>query len=184
MKLLLHACCAPCSTGCTAALREEGILPELFWYNPNIHPFTEYKARRDSLAGFASEEGLGLIMEDEYGLRKFIAGLTPDLESRAGGDRCVFCYRLRLEQTAKTAVENGFGAFSTTLLISPYQNHKLLKEIGEKLSGRYGVEFLYRDFRPRFRAGRAKAGKRGFYIQKYCGCIFSEEERYLSRPAG
>jgi predicted adenine nucleotide alpha hydrolase (AANH) superfamily ATPase len=184
VKLLLHACCAPCSTGCAAALREEGILPELFWYNPNIHPFTEYRARRDSLAGFAAEEGLGLIMEDEYGLRRFIAGLAPDGEGRAGGGRCAFCYRLRLERTAKTAAERGFGAFSTTLLISPYQDHGLLRETGEKLSGRYGVEFLYRDFRPRFREGRAGAGKRGFYMQKYCGCIFSEEERYCSRPAG
>jgi predicted adenine nucleotide alpha hydrolase (AANH) superfamily ATPase len=184
MKLLLHACCAPCSTGCIAALREEGIVPELFWYNPNIHPFTEYRARRDSLAAFASAEGLGLTMEDEYGLRKFIAALAPDREGRAGGERCAFCYRLRLEQAAKTAAEKGFGAFSTTLLVSPYQNHGLLKETGEELAGQYGVEFLYRDFRPRFRAGQAEAGKRGFYMQKYCGCIFSEEERYLSRPAG
>jgi predicted adenine nucleotide alpha hydrolase (AANH) superfamily ATPase len=180
MKLLLHTCCAPCSTGCVAALREEGILPDLFWYNPNIHPYTEYKARRDTLAGFASEEGLGLITEDEYGLRKFVAGLSPDWEGRAGGRRCAFCYRLRLEKTAKTAAEEGWEAFSTTLLISPWQNHGLLRETGEELAGLYGVEFLYRDFRPRFRPGQAEARRRGFYMQKYCGCVFSEEERYLS----
>jgi predicted adenine nucleotide alpha hydrolase (AANH) superfamily ATPase len=180
MRLLLHACCAPCSTGCVAALREEGILPDLFWYNPNIHPFTEYRARRDSLAAFASHEGLGLIMEDEYGLRKFIAGL--DLAwGGAGGARCAFCYRLRLEKAAQAAAERGCGAFSTTLLVSPYQNHGLLKETGEALAGRWGVEFLYRDFRPRFRPGQDEARKRGAYMQKYCGCVFSEEERYLSR---
>jgi predicted adenine nucleotide alpha hydrolase (AANH) superfamily ATPase len=185
MKLLLHACCAPCSTGCAAALREEGILPELFWYNPNIHPFTEYRARRDCLSGFASEEDLLLIAEDEYGLRKFIAGLAPDWESRAGGGRCAFCYRLRLEKAAKTSAEKGYEAFSTTLLISPYQNHGLLKEIGEELAGRYGVKFLYRDFRPWFRVGQAGAKKRGYYMQKYCGCVFSEEERYLpAAPQG
>jgi predicted adenine nucleotide alpha hydrolase (AANH) superfamily ATPase len=185
MKLLLHACCAPCSTGCAAALREEGILPELFWYNPNIHPFTEYRTRRDCLSGFASEENLFLVAEDEYGLRKFIAGLAPDWESRAGGGRCAFCYRLRLEKAAKTSAEKGYEAFSTTLLISPYQNHGLLKEIGEELAGRYGVEFLYRDFRPWFRVGQAEAKKRGYYMQKYCGCVFSEEERYLpAAPPG
>jgi predicted adenine nucleotide alpha hydrolase (AANH) superfamily ATPase len=181
MKLLLHACCAPCTTGCVAALREEGILPDLFWYNPNIHPFTEYMARRDSLSAFASREGLGLIMEDEYGLRKFIAGTAPDWESRAGGSRCGFCYRLRLEKTAETAAAMGFGAFSTTLLVSPYQNHGLLKQSGEEAAGRWGIEFLYRDFRPRFRAGQDEARKQGAYMQKYCGCVFSEEERYLSR---
>jgi predicted adenine nucleotide alpha hydrolase (AANH) superfamily ATPase len=120
-------------------------------------------------------------MEDEYGLRKFIAGLTPDWEGRAGGARCAFCYRLRLEKAAETAAEKGYGAFSTTLLISPYQNHGLLKETGAELAGRYGIEFLYRDFRPRFRPGQAEARKQGAYMQKYCGCVFSEEERYLSR---
>jgi predicted adenine nucleotide alpha hydrolase (AANH) superfamily ATPase len=160
---------------------EEGIVPDLFWYNPNIHPFTEYRARLESLSAFASQEGFGLMAEDEYGLRKFIAGLAPDWEGRAGGTRCAFCYRLRLEKTAKTAAERGYEAFSTTLLISPYQNHGLLKEIGEELAGRLGIEFLYRDFRPRFREGQAEARKRGVYMQKYCGCVFSEEERYLSR---
>jgi predicted adenine nucleotide alpha hydrolase (AANH) superfamily ATPase len=179
MRLLLHACCAPCSTGCAAALREEGIRPDLFWYNPNIHPFTEYRSRLESLQGFASREGLGLITEDEYGLRKFIAGTAP--EWAAGGARCAFCYRLRLEKAARTAAERGYGVFSTTLLISPYQNHGLLRETGEALAGRWGVEFLYRDFRPRFRQGQVEARKRGAYMQKYCGCVFSEEERYLPR---
>jgi predicted adenine nucleotide alpha hydrolase (AANH) superfamily ATPase len=181
MKLLLHACCAPCSTGCVAALREEGILPALFWYNPNIHPFTEYRARRDALAGFALEEGLDLIMEDEYGLRRFVAGLAPDWERPAGGSRCAFCYRLRLEKAAQTAAEEGWGAFSTTLLVSPYQNHGLIRETGEELAGQYGVEFFYRDLRPWFRPGQAEARTRGFYMQKYCGCVLSEEERYLPR---
>jgi predicted adenine nucleotide alpha hydrolase (AANH) superfamily ATPase len=184
MKLLLHACCAPCAAGCAAALREEGILPELYWYNPNIHLFTEYRARRDCLAGFAAGEGLPLIAEDEYGLRKFLAGLDPAGEGGPGGGRCAFCYRLRLEKTARAAAERGFGAFSTTLLISPYQDHGLLRQTGEDLAGRYGVEFAYRDFRPWFHRGRKEAKARGYYMQKYCGCVFSEEERYLPPSSG
>jgi predicted adenine nucleotide alpha hydrolase (AANH) superfamily ATPase len=199
MKLLLHACCAPCSVACVESLAEEGQRPVLFWYNPNIHPWTEYKSRRDCLQGFAGERGLELETEDEYGLRSFIRGIYPFIDRKTAGEdpadpggvagaplsRCAFCYRLRLERTAQKAGREGFDAFSTTLLISPYQNHGLIRSIGEELAGRYGLVFLYRDFRPRFRKGREKAGELGLYLQKYCGCIFSEEERYLGKkPAG
>jgi predicted adenine nucleotide alpha hydrolase (AANH) superfamily ATPase len=198
MKLLLHACCAPCSVACVESLAEEGERPVLFWYNPNIHPWTEYKNRRDCLRSFAGERGLELETEDEYGLRSFIRGIYPFIDRKAGEEdpadpdaggtspgRCAFCYRLRLERTAQKAGREGFNAFSTTLLISPYQNHGLIRALGEELAGRYGVVFLYRDFRPRFREGRGKAGELGLYLQKYCGCIFSEEERYLGKkPSG
>ena len=194
MKLLLHACCAPCSVACIESLAEEGERPVLFWYNPNIHPWTEYRNRRDCLQSFAGERGLELETEDEYGLRSFIRGIYPFVDRKTGEEdpvhpeggatppvRFAFCYRLRLERTAQKAGREGYGAFSTTLLISPYQNHGLIRAIGEELAGRYGVVFLYRDFRPRFRAGREEARTRGFYMQKYCGCIFSEEERYLKK---
>ena len=172
MKLLLHSCCAPCSVQCIESLAEEGISPALLWYNPNIHPVTEYSFRRDSLCAFAKEKELPLIIEDEYGLRSFI---------KYGEDagRCAYCYRIRLEKTARLAVEKAYNAFSTTLLISPYQNHDLIRETGERLAAIYNIEFLYRDFRPRFRKGREQAREAGYYMQKYCGCIFSEEERYL-----
>ena len=94
-------------------------------------------------------------------------------------NRCEYCYKVRLEETAKYAKENGFDAFSTSLLISPYQNHLRIKEIGEELEEKYGIKFLYRDFRERFREGQGKARKKQIYMQKYCGCIFSEEERYV-----
>jgi predicted adenine nucleotide alpha hydrolase (AANH) superfamily ATPase len=181
MKLLLHACCAPCSTGSVAALREESIEPVLYWYNPNIHPYTEYQARRDSLRRFAADEALRFIEEDEYGLRRFLGGvckIDDGFQSEAGGGRCAFCYRLRLEKAAGFAAENTFDAFSTTLLISPYQDHCRLKETGEELGARYGVAFFYRDFRPRFREGQRRAREADRYMQKYCGCVFSEEERY------
>lgn len=94
-------------------------------------------------------------------------------------NRCTnYCYRVRLEQTAKYAKENGYDAFSTTLLVSIYQNHDEIKKIGEELANIYGIKFLYRDFRVGFRQGQAKARELGLYMQKYCGCIFSEESRY------
>ena len=88
------------------------------------------------------------------------------------------CYTIRLGTAAKYASEHGYEAFTSSLLISPYQNHELLKAVGETMARKYGVEFLYRDFRPGFRAGQAKAREMGLYLQKYCGCIFSEEDRY------
>ncbi|MDR1566183.1 MAG: epoxyqueuosine reductase QueH [Treponema sp.] len=178
MKVLLHACCAPCSVECLRVLGEEGLRPGLFWYNPNIHPFTEYRSRRDSLSALAKDQGLDLILEDEYGLRRFLAALGPGAPS---GERCLFCYRMRLEKAALLAAREGYGAFSTTLLISPYQNHGLIKQLGEDLAARNGIAFLYRDFRPFFREGQRRAREQGYYMQKYCGCIFSEEERYLQK---
>ncbi|GHV90218.1 hypothetical protein AGMMS50268_07210 [Spirochaetia bacterium] len=188
-KLLLHSCCAPCSVKCIASLAEEGIKPALFWYNPNIHPFTEYRERRDTLVRFAADAGLELISDDEYGLRLFLRGLYGIAEESPADDRpqalhqprCAYCYRLRLEKTAARAAEEGYDYFSTTLLISPYQNHDIIRQIGEELGQNYGVKFLYRDFRPLFRAGQARARELGLYMQKYCGCIFSEEERYLAQ---
>ena len=176
MKLLLHCCCAPCSTAVTEALGVENIKPDLFWFNPNIHPYTEYCSRRDSLASFAKDEKLELIIEDVYGLREFINAVHSCPEKR-----CHYCYRVRLETTVMRAAQKGYEAFSTTLLTSPYQNHELIRQTGEECAKRYGVEFFYRDFRSRFREGQKKARERGSYMQKYCGCIFSEEERYLKK---
>jgi len=174
MKLLLHSCCAPCSIKCVDTLRHEGIKPTLFWYNPNIHPFTEYRSRRDALTSWAKDENLEVIVRDEYGLRNFINNVYPDYSTR-----CRYCYTVRLDEAAKVAKENGFTHFSTTLLISPYQKHDMIKEIGEIIARQHGIEFLYRDFRPYFREGQSIAREKGIYMQKYCGCIFSEEERYL-----
>ena len=173
---LLHICCAPCSIMCIDTLRSEGIEPVGYWYNPNIHPVTEYRARRDTLIQYAKDINLTLHVRDDYGLREFVAAVYPDL-----GDRCGVCYDLRMRETARFAAENGFERFSTTLLISPYQNHELLIETAEKAAKEFGVEFLYRDFRPRFREGQAKARELGLYMQKYCGCVFSEEERYIKK---
>ncbi len=171
MKLLMHTCCAPCSVYCIESLRKEGIEPISFWYNPNIHPYIEYKTRRDTLIEYSKMEQFELIIEEEYGLKEFCKNVVKDLENR-----CVnYCYRVRLEKTVKYAKEHGYDAFTTTLFVSPYQKHEELKKLCEELSQKYEIEFLYRDFRVGFREGQAKAREMGLYMQKYCGCIFSEE---------
>jgi len=175
-RLLLHICCAPCSVACIEQLREEGIEPTGFWYNPNIHPFTEYRARRDTLVGYAKEIGLPLILEDVYGLRPFVQAVCADIDHR-----CAYCYACRLEETARYAAAHGFDSFTTTLTVSPYQNHPLIFETGARVAQQYGVQFIPYDFSPRFREGQAKARKLGLYMQKYCGCIFSEEDRYCKK---
>lgn len=177
MKLLMHTCCAPCSVYCVESLRNENIEPTLYWYNPNIHPYTEYKERRDTLKQYSEIIKIDTVYEEEYGLRKFCENIIGDL-----GNRCSnYCYRIRLEKTVKYAKQNGFDAFTTTLLVSPYQNHDELIKICKKLSKEYDIEFIYRDFRIGFREGQARARELGLYMQKYCGCIFSEEDRYLKQ---
>ena len=173
-SLLLHTCCAPCSVYCIDSLRSEGIEPTVFWYNPNIHPYVEYKTRRDCLKGYLKSIKVKGIFKENYGLDEFCKNAIKDLENR-----CVkYCYRARLSETVKFAKENGYEFFSTTLLVSPYQKHEELKAVCEELAELSGVKFLYRDFRVGFREGQAKARELGLYMQKYCGCIFSEEDRY------
>ena len=174
MKVLLHICCAPCANRPLAHLQEQGHEVTGFWYNPNIHPFTEYRARRNTLREYAPTIELPLIEKNDYALRPFVREVAQDI-----AHRCVKCYEMRLFETAKQAAEGGFDSFTSSLFISPYQNHELMRETAERAAAEYGVTFLYRDFRPYFRAGQDKARELGFYMQKYCGCVFSEEERYL-----
>jgi len=173
MKLLLHICCAPCSVYCVENLRADGIEPAGFWYNPNIHPYQEYKLRRDTLIDYAAAIELPLFIHEEYGLRPFVRAVAEDIEHRCG-----YCYAVRMEETARFAAENGFTHFGTTLLVSPYQNHEAIRAAGEAAGKKWGVKFFYRDFSVGFRGGQAKAREQGMYMQKYCGCVFSEEDRY------
>ncbi len=177
MKLLLHTCCAPCSVYCIDSLREEGIEPTVYWYNPNIHPYMEYKARRDCLKEYTKNINVQAIFEENYGLDEFCKNVIGDLENRCSN----YCYRVRLEQTAKYAKENGYDSFSTTLLVSPYQKHDVIIKVAEEMAIKYNVKFLYRDFRIGFREGQNKARELGLYMQKYCGCVFSEEDRYSKK---
>ena len=175
MKLLLHACCAPCSVYCVDTLRKEEIEPTLYWYNPNIHPYTEYKARKDCLKEYSEKINIKAIFEDEYGLDEFCKNVVNNLEAR-----CVnYCYPIRLRKTFEYAKANGYDTVSTTLLYSIYQKHEYIKKLCEELSSEYGIGFLYRDFRIGFWEGHDKAkNELGLYMQKYCGCVFSEEDRY------
>ena len=175
MNTLMHICCAPCANRPIALLREEGISVAGFWFNPNIHPYTEYQARKRTLEGYAKEIGMKLVIGGSYDLRPFITAVAGDIDGR-----CAYCYRVRMEATAKYAAENGYDSFTTSLLISPYQNHEGIAAAAREMGERYGVAFLYRDFRPLFQEGQQFARDHGFYMQKYCGCIFSEEDRYMA----
>ena len=172
-RVLLHTCCAPCSLSCIDPLRSEGIEPVAFWYNPNIHPWKEYQARRDCLLAYAPTIGMEVRVQEDYGLKDFVRHVAGDIDHR-----CAYCYERRLEGTAKYAAEHGFAAFTSTLLASTYQNHEAIAAAAEMYARQYGVEFLYRDFRSNFRAGNQRARELGFYMQKYCGCVFSEADRY------
>ena len=177
MKLLMHACCAPCSVYCVETLRNEGIEPTLYWYNPNIHPYMEYRNRRTALEEYSKLMNLELIIQDEYGLKDFCKNTIDKLETR-----CIeYCYPVRLKKAFEDAKENGYDAVSTTLLYSIYQKYNIIKRICEDLSKEYGIEFVYRDFREGFRYGQEKARELGLYMQKYCGCIFYEEDKYKEK---
>ena len=175
MKLLMHTCCAPCSVYCIDNLREQGIEPTVYWYNPNIHPYKEYEARRDCLKEYTKSINVEAIFEDEYGLDVFCKNVSNNLNSR-----CVdYCYPVRMKKTFEYAKQNGYDAVTTTLLYSIYQNHEFIKKECERLSEKYGIDFLYRDFRVGYYVGHQKAYEEGLYLQKYCGCIFSEEDALL-----
>lgn len=170
----MHTCCAPCSVYCIDTLRKEGIEPTLYWYNPNIHPYTEYKARRDCLKEYANSINVQAIFEEDYGLDEFCREAVKDLKARCTN----YCYPVRLRKTFEYAKENGYDTVTTTLLYSIYQKHDFIKENMEQLSKEFEIDFLYRDFRVGFWEGHQKAHDIGLYMQKYCGCIFSEEDRY------
>lgn len=174
MKILLHTCCAPCSTYVIDKLRKDGYDDiTAFWYNINIHPYTEYKQRLETLIEYSKMINVPLIIENNYGIREFTKNVVDNIDGR-----CEFCYRSRLEYTAKYAKEHEFDAFSTTLLVSPYQKHELIIKIANEMAEKYNIKFIYQDFREGFRIGQQMARDAGLYMQKYCGCIYSEEDRY------
>jgi len=178
MTLLLHSCCGPCLAGTFEALSpEKKILA--FWENPNIHPFIEYKSRFESFKKLTKTLEIDFLVGTiDYGFPLFFEAMKTVCLT----ERCFTCYSLRLSKTAAKAKELGCEAFSTTLLISPYQKHELLISIGEKFSQKYEIPFFYRDLRPYFSRSRQIARELNLYRQKYCGCIFSEAERFENDP--
>jgi epoxyqueuosine reductase len=176
LKILLHICCAPCTIYPLRILRGEG--HEIFghFYNPNIHPYLEYQRRLDTLAAYAGQEGLTVIRQDLYPLEDFLRQVAFREE-----ERCRYCYHLRLSHAALIAKREGFDVFTTTLLYSRYQKHDLIREIAMSVADAQGVAFLYRDFREGWSEGVRISKETGMYRQPYCGCIYSEKERYCSK---
>lgn len=174
MKLLLHICCAPCACYSVSAFRAEGHDITGLWFNPNIHPWTEYRKRLGALREFSQIEGLPLLVQDDYPLKDW---LTESLAQK--DDRCLYCYHVRLAATAQMTKAKGFDAFSSTLLYSKHQKHQAIIDVANKIAKETGVEFLYRDLRQGWKEGIKISKQLGIYRQQYCGCIFSEKERYL-----
>lgn len=178
MRLLLHICCAPCICAPMEELvhlRKEGLEIEGYFYNPNIHPLLEFRRRLKAVKVYESTEKGPLPIHycEDYGLEEFLRTVVNETPKR-----CEDCYSMRLLSTARYAKEHGFDAFSTALLFSTHQKHELVKKAGEEASRLVGIPFYYMDYRHLYEKSHTMAKKLCLYLQSYCGCIFSEYERY------
>ena len=173
MRMLLHICCGPCATATVEHWRDKGPRVEGFFFNPNIHPLLEYRRRLTGVRDLAAATGLALREDLSYDPAAWFAQVGS-----SGAARCRACIGSRLRRAAEEAAAGGFGAFSTSLAVSPWQDHDAIREEGAAAGAEHAVEFLYQDLRPLFGASRRMARDRGLYRQKYCGCLLSEWERY------
>ncbi|MFQ5901738.1 MAG: epoxyqueuosine reductase QueH [Thermodesulfobacteriota bacterium] len=173
MKILLHICCGPCAVYPLKNELKDYTEVCGFFYNPNIHPYQEYLKRLEAVNFLAEEIKIKMFYKDEYEMREFLSHIANNVDNR-----CQYCYSSRLEATAIEARYRRFDAFSSSLLYSKYQEHELIKTIGESMGEIHGVPFLYRDFRAGWKKGIELSKEMGLYRQQYCGCIYSEEERY------
>ncbi|MCX7773072.1 MAG: epoxyqueuosine reductase QueH [Clostridia bacterium] len=172
MKLMLHMCCAPCAVAIVDKLQKQpDITLDGFFYNPNIHPTEEYEKRRAAVVSLSQAYEMPIAFEDENGLAFWQKKLNGEKDVR-----CNTCYAIRMDKAAQKALEKGCDAFTTSLLISPYQNHELIRALGEKAAAKYGIGFYYEDFRDLYRKGRELSRAKGWYMQKYCGCAYSYTE--------
>jgi hypothetical protein len=177
MKVLLHCCCGPCAVYPVDALRAEGHDLAMFFDNPNIHPYQEYERRLTAAKTLAERRGVPLLVEGGYDVTAWLRKVVF-----READRCRICYHDRLTAAARAAKSRGFDAFTSSLLYSKRQNHELCRELAEAAAEEAGTSFLYRDFRAGWKAGIALAKEMGLYRQHYCGCVYSEQERWLGRP--
>ncbi len=175
MRILLHACCAPCLVVPLDDLRSQGHQVTTLFFNPNIHPFTEYLRRLDAFTVFTRDNHVPVLN------REIGDGMEEWLQQVAfrEAQRCNVCFHFRLDMVARIAESRGFDAFSTTLLYSRFQKHDLLKATAEAVSEKHGIPFVYRDWCTGWNEGVRRYRKLGLYRQKYCGCIYSEKERAL-----
>ncbi len=179
MKILLHICCGPCSLYPVKVLREQGHDVSGYFYNPNIHPFREFERRVNALEEVSGNLSMPVLWDESgYGLDAYMKEIG---QGRLSDKRCPICYHMRLEKTAATALRLGLPAFTTTLLYSRYQRHDLIKKMGNDIASKHGLIFFYEDFREGWVEGIEMSKSMGIYRQPYCGCIFSEQERYAKK---
>ena len=174
-SVLIHCCCAHCAAYTVDYWRQQGHEVSALWYNPNIHPFLEHQHRLEAMKCFAQGVHLELAIADGYGIIDYFRQVVG-YES----ERCQHCFRLRLAKTAEVAMEKNYSAFTTTLLISLHQEHELIREVGSKLAREKGIDFLYADLRKRYSSSRHMTKGLNLYCQQYCGCVYSEWERYAN----
>jgi predicted adenine nucleotide alpha hydrolase (AANH) superfamily ATPase len=168
-KILLHICCAPCSASAVETLKKDFEI-SFYWHNPNIWNTQEYENRKYSAQRYAEELEIDFLQEKNFSYN-YENWKSESLE------QCALCYKLRLTKTAEFAKRNKFDFWTTSLLSSPHQKHDLIKTISDKLSNEYSSPFLYKDFRPGFYEDKNLLGKKGYYMQKYCACEKSYNER-------
>jgi hypothetical protein len=177
-NILLHVCCAPCLIYPYQYLTEAGFEVINYFYNPNIHPYVEYEKRLESLKDYTKKNNLKIMIEQGYELEDFFLKIK---DKTLEPERCNLCWQLRLEKTAQKAKELSIDTFTTTLLVSPYQDQAVIKELGESIAKKEGLNFYYHDFSLMFKQAHDEAKKLGLYLQKYCGCLYSERARYLKQ---
>jgi predicted adenine nucleotide alpha hydrolase (AANH) superfamily ATPase len=186
-KLLLHACCAPCSSYCMEFLRNYFDIT-VFFYNPNITEDAEYHKRvqeeKRLISEYNKKEGRKIeILEGEYKPSDFFEAVKGFEACKEGGERCRKCFELRLSETAKVAKDKGFDFFTTTLTISPLKNADVLNEVGEMAGKAVGIAFLPSDFKKKdgYKRSIELSKEYGLYRQDYCGCSFSKAQRELEK---
>ncbi len=176
-KLLLHSCCAPCSSYC---LKEtaKAFRVTVFYYNPNLDCEAEYEKRKSEQLRFLRETGYADFHDCDYSPEEFAEAVEGYEQEPEGGARCTRCFRLRLEKTARAAKAGGFDYFGTTLTVSPLKNAALINEIGYELQDLYGVKYLPSDFKKRggYYESVALSKQYGLYRQNYCGCVYSQRK--------
>ena len=177
-RLLLHSCCAPCSSHCLSELSPQ-IGVTVFYYNPNLDCAEEYEKRKREQIRFLRETGLADFLDCDYAPEDYLFSVRGLEEEKEGGARCAVCFRLRLERTAREAKARGFDYFATTLTVSPLKNAKLINTIGFAVAEEVGVKYLPSDFKKRggYLHSVRLSEKYGLYRQDYCGCAFSKAER-------
>jgi predicted adenine nucleotide alpha hydrolase (AANH) superfamily ATPase len=173
LKLLLHTCCGPCSIYPLSVLNTMQIEVMGYFYRSNIHPFQECLRRENTLRVYAQSIGLKVIYQKNYAIETFLQSIAFREKQR-----CSYCYHARLTAAAKVGKKGKFDAFSSTLLYSKFQNHDLIREIGHAVGKEQGISFYYHDFRDGWKEGIERSKQLNMYRQPYCGCIFSEKDRY------